>query len=160
MVRPRYETEEDRANERIVKDIIKEAHDYCSLEKGSNAHYSTIDYFGYHSGDLIGLFEIKCRTFRWGDYPTVMFSAGKWRDGATAAKFLDVPFYIVISTYSGTYQYKQSLEDRRSRKITCEFGGRTDATRDKGDIEPVMMIPIELFTKISDEGAFTKFEPQ
>jgi len=156
--RKRYETESDRKNERIVRELIKEHHDNCILNKPTNAHYSMVDYFAFDPFKCIGLFEIKCRHFNWGKFPTITFSSGKWAEGLKFSQSMCVPFYIVISCFDGTYQYKQNIEDVSSGKIVCEWGGRTSATRDSGDIEPVMMIPIELFEKISDESAFNSQE--
>ena len=154
MARQHYESEHDKKNERIVKELVKEHHDHCILQKPTNAHYSMIDYFAFDSFKCIGLFEIKCRHFMWGTHKTIMFSSGKWAEGFKYSQTLCVPFYIIISCYDGTFQYKQKIEDVSSGKVFCEWGGRTSATRDSGDIEPVMMIPIDLFEKISNESAF------
>lgn len=155
MNRPRYETEYDIKNERTVREILKEYHDNCSLEKPKNAHYSQIDFFAFHQSKCIGLFEIKCRNFFWGKHSTVMLSSGKWAEGFKYSQALSVPFYFIVSAYDGTFQYKQDINDVISGKIICEWKGRTDAIRDSGDLEPTMMIPNELFVKISEENAWT-----
>lgn len=155
MARPHYETEHDRRKEGIVKRLIEEYHDF-TLQKATNAHYDKIDYFGFNHG-IKAMFEIKCRRFRWGEEgrETIMFSAGKWAAGFTYSQSLCIPFYIVISArHGGTYQYEQNIADVKSGRILREWGGRTDQTRDSGDLEPVMMIPIDLFTKISNESGF------
>jgi hypothetical protein len=123
-----------------------------------NAHYSVLDYFGFGpGGKLVGVFEIKCRNVIWGAYPvdeTILLSAGKWNACVEYSRNLGVPFYLVVSCFSGTYEYKADIADVESGKIFCLWGGRTDKTRDKGDVEPVMHIPIGLFAKVSDENAF------
>lgn len=155
-MRAQHETNEDKKNERVVKDIIREYHDYWSIHKPTNKHYSVIDCFAFDkSFKCAGIFEVKCRNLRWGKYDTIVLSAGKWADGFKFSQALNVPFYLVISAIDGTFEYKQNLADVRNGKIYCEWGGRTSDPRDSGDIEPMMYIPIELFTKISDESSHT-----
>ena len=155
-MRPSYETDQDRGNERIVRDILMEYHN-CAFGKLTNAHY-VLDYCGYEASTtkIIGWFEIKCRNMSWGQYDTIMLSLGKWREGLQYFFSTGVPFYFVVSTYDGVFQYKQSMIDVKHGRIICEYGGRTEKTRDAGDVEPVMMIPIDLFEKISSENCFTR----
>lgn len=160
MGRQRYESVQDRKNEEIVGDIIIECHGDRILRKAANAHYSQTDRFAFNPfGKCIALYEIKCRNFSWGKHPTIMLSLGKWAEGHKFSQATNIPFYIIISCYNGTFSYQQDINDVKNGNIYCEWGGRTENTRDAGDIEPVMHIPIELFTKMSDKN-FTTTEEQ
>lgn len=165
--RPRYETEQDLERETACVsrflNASKNNRTVVKLYDTNNVHYSNLDRFAYDTDSkvAVALIEVKCRSHAFTKYPTLLISAGKWRDGVAFSQACGVPFVILIAFADGDYYYvyrpadvahgivSQREAKLNNDKIWCEWGGRTVNTRDSGDIEPVMHIPMKLFRKVA-----------
>lgn len=144
MSRQYYETESDRNRERIVAEKL-EAYWNSKLVKLPVSY--RVDY-AVVSGceDIIGFVEIKCRNCSSKTYDTLMISAGKICAGYNLAQVSGVPFIIAIDYSDGTFVFTYY----NNPGIKLKYRGRTVNTRDSADIEPVFMIPVNLFLNIAD----------
>jgi len=104
-----------------------------------------LDFMVTSSGQAAGWVEIKCRTHKSNQYDTVMLSLSKWNAGIDLHEKSGLPFIFVVSFKDAVFRYLYSVEDS---SINIRWGGRTRATRDIADIEPVVHIPINLFKNL------------
>lgn len=154
MSRERFETEQDRKNQVALAEGVERLMDWRlkDLSK-SNAHYN-LDYVATRRGSrqACAWIEIKARDHVFGTYPTIMLSAGKWRDGVTLAESSGLPFYLFFGFTDGVYRYRfdrvHLMSDRAANVVTFEWGGRTKDERDEADWEPVAHIPVKLWERV------------
>lgn len=156
-MREHFETPEDRQNQAKIAEGVKRymrwgLHD---LSK-SNAHYN-LDYVATELGTrkIVALVEVKARTHKFGTYPTIMLSLGKWRDGVTLAESSELAFWLFFSFTDAVYRYKfqrKHLSNHyalpEGKGVTFEWGGRTTKQRDEADVEPIALIPTTLWERI------------
>jgi hypothetical protein len=138
--RTQYESEADLANERSAAEVIEPAWGVrlSKLPKSYGA-----DWIIERDGKCVGWGEFKKRNMRWGDYPTIMLSVRKVADLIGLADVHGKAIFFV-GVEDGLY----FTEINPIEQYEIEFGGRTCKTRDRGDIEPVVKIPITKFRKI------------
>ncbi len=155
MSRERHETTEQKTREQALAAKVERAHKVKLQSLSSiNAHYGIIDYLAcaltppYAAKAWI---ELKCRYIRFGDFSTIMLSVGKWAEGVKLAQATGIPFVLVFEFTNGVWRYK--FKPEHLPQIRTEFGGRTVATRDDGDIEPVVHIPIALWEHVDVPAA-------
>lgn len=145
MSRPLYETNADRGREDACAFRVSVALG-CKMVK-LTGQYSRMDRLatwpkGFHRHAFV---EIKCRKAQYGQYPSLMLSAAKWRDGVDMAEATGGEFVIVASYLDGDWIYTYHPNHVAQQRVWLEHGGRTRNTRDALDIEPVMHISSELF---------------
>ena len=103
-----------------------------------------LDFMVTSAGQAAGWEEVKCRTHKSNQYDTVLLSLSKWHAGIDLHEKSGLPFIFVVSFKDAVFRYLYSVEDC----IHIRWGGRTKATRDSADIEPVVHIPIGLFKNL------------
>lgn len=149
MTRQRYETPQDveRAYACARDFAVRINYEIWRL----SGQYERLDYLllPKRSGDLPVWLDVKCRSHSYGEYPTLILSAAKWREGVTMAQTTGGHFAVLVRYLDADYAYVYDPLDVKAGKIFLSWGGRTVHTRDRGDIEPVMEIPITLFGKVS-----------
>ena len=93
-------------------------------------------------GTLLGLAEIKCRTFTPGQYPTLGLSAHKWQ-ALVDCWDRGVPGYLYVRLL------EEDLMLTVGKRIEVELTtwGRTDRG-DPQDVERAVMIPMDLFVRL------------
>ena len=95
---------------------------------------------------MLAWIEYKRRKFVWGQYPTVILSLRKvfalMRYASLGHKAM-----FVVEDDEGDMRYWPIAEDEVIGWMV-ERGGRTANTRDDGDIEPVVMIPVARFIRL------------
>jgi len=142
--RPRYETEAHLQAERAFAADLQTAWN-CELIKlaGANERTYRLDYSVVRGGVLMALLEIKVRNNPSDQYETLMLSLSKW---ATGVRYYQagLDFAIAVRWEDKDGHYKYNPLDMGLMRF--EHSGRTVQTRDAGDIEPVVMIPVSLFT--------------
>jgi hypothetical protein len=143
MARPRYETQSDRDNELRAIPMIESALHGVARKLPDNhfADFVVID----ATAQVVAYVEFKCRSFRWGDYPTVMLSVSKFAK-LVAARDVRVRSFFVVQDSFG--EVKAVDLHRSDLDYRVEYGGRTAKTRDRRDVEPVVHIQTEQFRTI------------
>lgn len=147
-MRQRFETAEDRQRQDAIARALKRTYHWVlrSLD-ASNAHYS-LDYFATStSGIGQAWVEVKERRHVFGTYVSVILSAGKWREGTEFSRASGLPFLLFFQFTDGLYRYEfrpQHIQEA----VRFDWGGRTSDARDEADAEPVVHIPLALWTKV------------
>ena len=160
MSRPRYETPQDVKNQSEVLEALRPVFKYAYakrfLDKNGTDKYARLEYWLYDKdGKVICIIEIKCRhdhVYR--QHPDLMLSAHKWDFGVRTSKELGVPFFVVAKWACGTIGY---ADWRKCPDPPRRFGGRTKTTRDEGDKEVCVHIPIGTFDLVPGCGNYAKY---
>jgi hypothetical protein len=153
-MREHFESCEDRKNQAELAEGVQRLMGWGlrDLSK-SNAHYS-LDYLATKRGtrQAVAWVELKVRHHTFGEFPTIMLSAGKWRDGVTLAESTGLPFYLFFRFTDDVYYYRYDavhlMSERTANVVTFEWGGRTVKERDEADAEPVALIPLQLWYRV------------
>lgn len=154
MTRPLYESQQDRDNEQAC---IKQFCDQFGFTYAKLPYYKHIDYLLYSATNsrARAWVEIKVRRHNYGRFPTLLLSSLKWAEGLKLSQATGIPFWILIRWENGLFGYAAKQADVDSGQVWLEYGGRTTQTRDEGDIEPVMHIPIKLFHPVRAQASST-----
>jgi len=136
-MRTTYEAKLDVTNEKAVQAEIEKRWS-CNLHKMPKAQH--IDWVATRGKQATAFIELKCRTNKRHQYPTLMLSFSKWMHGIQMASAAAIPFLLVIRWLDGTYYLKVT----DSTPMRVEHGGRQDRG-DWQDMEPVVQIDINLF---------------
>lgn len=149
-MRPQYETEADRVNERRILDAAFPARIAHKLPKRYHIDYLLNETY-YDTGnvrDRAILVECKARTCPWGTYDSYMISLTKVDAGRRLAKIMD-GFFAIATGWSdnkvAVVYIPVDLPPQYQRKFV--MGGRSDRN-DPEDREPVMLIPNAAFKVI------------
>lgn len=144
MSRPRYESEDDRNNEREAFARIEESMQ-CKIDKVPPMY--VVDFLASRDGYGVSWGEYKKRKWTWGDYPTVVLSLKKILAANDLYQATGLRTFLYIEDASGDIRYADIVRTPGSGgpPITPTMGGRTLNTRDQGDIEPVAHFPIKTF---------------
>ena len=139
MARPQYETQSDRDNELRAIPMIESALHGVARKLPDNhfADFVVID----ATARVVAYVEFKCRSFQWGDYPTVMLSVSKFAK-LVATRDVRVRSFFVVQDSSG------EIKAVDLQRADLDYGGRTSKTRDRRDVEPVVHIKTEQFRTI------------
>lgn len=152
MSRPIYESNADRGREDRVADRVGAALG-CRMVK-LTGQYARMDRLAeWPTGRRHAFVEIKCRKSFHDQYPTLMLSAAKWRDGVDMAEATGGDFYVVASYLDGVWLYAYNPQHVADRAVWLQHGGRTRQTRDPLDVEPVMHIASELFLPLPESAS-------
>lgn len=143
--RPRYESKLDLENQRLAIER------YCSA-KGFG--FSSIvrrtysaDYYLLLEGKIAGVVEYKRRHYEREEFKDLLLSVKKWRACREHAKYLRVPFILLVEWDDGLYRYVDT-----GRNVPVSFKGRTDRN-DPADLEPCVMIPVIWFERVTGSGS-------
>jgi hypothetical protein len=141
-MRPIYETESDLEKEREIGKSLSRAWK-ASLHKLPRAY--NVDWMLVNEdGQAKAFVELKSRSNRSTQYPTLMLSLHKWMHGKAMAKEIGGVFLIVVKWTDGLYYHRQG-----DCEVTYGVGGRTDRG-DAQDVEPVVHIPVDAFKMVVD----------
>jgi len=153
-VRPKYETQADRDNENRAIPMIESVFHGVARKLPDN-HFA--DFCIVDANVRVSAFvEFKKRSFRWGDYPTVMLSVSKFHK-LISTREVKVRSFFVVEDSQG--ELKAVNLHRADLDYRVEYGGRTAKTRDSRDIEPVVHISADQFRTIGhvkQRGASTE----
>jgi len=141
--RPTYESNAHRATQDSAAERLGE---YLGVGIKSTPKYCAYDWevYGSAKGEpLLAIAEFKRRRKPRGAYPTLMISADKIMRCRACAAERGVSFWLVIEWDDGL-----GIWDDDGRELESEMGGRTFATRDAGDIEQVVYIPVADFNEL------------
>ncbi len=91
-MRPRYESETDRANERIVADALEN----IGVEVYKLPVQYRLDWMLRRDGEAIGFAEVKARKCDMKKYPTVMISLSKVIHARLLTEATGLPCYLIL----------------------------------------------------------------
>lgn len=138
--RPFYETRKDLQNEIDALRKISVKTTPMKLPLAYKIDFALMD------GDKIVCWaEVKCRTNRYGQYPTLMISMAKLISGITLSGMTGFPFWLIVKWTDKI----GALEINGLSKFEMGSGGRRDRGDDQ-DIEPVCHIPTSAFKILRD----------
>ena len=162
VARPRNETEADIAHEEAARAKIETAW-RCTIQPLSERLYGCDWGIFKDAQTFVGFAEYKYRgtnlkgeEVKWGTYPSVILSLGKWMNMKQFAQLCNRHFYLF-------FEWSDCLVYGRWPPFTgmgypiqygIELGGRDDRGQD-GDREPVIIIPNKEF-KIFGVGQQSK----
>lgn len=102
-----------------------------------------LDFAGFKNESLKIFGEIKVRSHKYGDYPTVMVSAYKYLGMRQILETFNKPVFLFIQYNDGLYYWRFNIED----EYNIHWGGRIDRKSHK-DIEPMAHFPIKYFKEL------------
>lgn len=138
-MRPLYESSEDLANEQQVANFLSNKWK-CKLKKLPMSYH--VDWIVMRD-EPEAILELKCRKNESTRYTTLLLSLNKWMRGKELSKELGIPFIIVVRWTDGLFFHTVG-----SATVKHGFGGRTDR-EDSQDVEPVVLIPVDTFKRIT-----------
>jgi hypothetical protein len=141
MVRPVYETEQDRANERFVMDEIKRTRGWLSY---ATPTLSCVDLIVTSGDRIVGFVEIRTRNMNFGTYDDVIFSAKKMESIIELSAITHLPTYLMLNLTDGIFVWgcPKSMSN-----IVIRKGGST-RRNDPLDIEQVCHLPWSNFRRL------------
>lgn len=137
-----YEHDGDRARQRDVAAVIEDA---CDCRVWPFAGLCPIDYWAEKHKRLAAVIEIKTRTHALGHYPTSYLPARKYLALLNAAATFGCAALYVVGFTDGIYAVALAKVDGRQHEIVRQRFGRGDAR----DVEPVILVPTDAFTKLT-----------
>jgi hypothetical protein len=144
MVRPEYENSENRKQERRATEAFRLQRwpdNVTSIVKLPRK--SSLDFAAVRSGEVIGIGEIKVRTNDHTKYDTYMISMDKWHVGCSLSSHLQLPVWLIVQFTDKLMYVPMAFQEG----ITYAMGGRDDRG-DPADQEPVVLIPMGLFSDV------------
>ena len=148
MYRKTYETEEDKQREQGVADSMQKILGEDIIVSDNLGISYRLDRVLLKDKKIIGWVEIKCPrkespSTMWQSYK---ISLRKIKDGLVWSRITKAPFYLVVKFSNGIKYAEIKLEEYKYYEV--EWGGRWKSARDKGDMELMASIPIELFSSL------------
>lgn len=138
-----YQTPDDVSSEAVIASHIETAWN-CRLQKLRQFEVVDRALMPLHSDSIRAWVEIKCRKATSTQYPSIMISLHKFEAAVWRAEVTKLPFIFVPGFTDAILCYRYKSGDN----IPIVWGGRTNRGMDNEDVEPVAMIPIELFKKV------------
>jgi len=135
MIRPRYETSEHLANEQRVADFLSEAWN-CEFIKLNPVKWK-VDFLIRSLGveEKFSWAEVKCLNMNFGRFPFMIsykkIEAAKQLHDTSGKKFLLI-FRCLDDLCYHVWDF--------NREYKFEYSGRTTATRDSQDVEPILRV--------------------
>jgi len=140
-MRPKYETERDIQNERLVADALAE-HGY---EVYKLPIQYRLDWLLRFNGNPIAFAEVKTRNCEMNTYPTVMISLSKVIHARMLAEATNLPCYLIL--FYRDCIARVNFDDT----FTVNPGGRSDRN-DPQDLDVCAYYPVERLTVISQNS--------
>lgn len=139
-MRPKYETKQDRINQRAVADAVIAGRAGVSWSEFPTFH--VVDFAISRGDELVGLIEVKCRACPSNEYPDYAISEAKWTKMIEEGRAQGVPVFLVVRFSDKTIWTPVTPGPFRVYR-----GGRRDRN-DKRDIEPQVHIPWTRFKPV------------
>ena len=141
--RPLYENAETLSAEQHTAFAIQAAWG-VDLHKLPISYHVDYAVCRQNSKDILGWLEVKKRDADFNTYPDIVLSVLKYNAGRSMAMTTGLKFVFAIELTDGIFMAE--LQEEPVPPI--EYGGRTTKTRDSGDVEPVVKIPMARFEAI------------
>jgi hypothetical protein len=140
-LRPMYENDLTLKDEKRIQPLLEQKWN-LSLHKMPVSY--RIDWFATRNGEASAVIEYKRRFVESSQYETIFLSLGKWNAGMDFVIKNNLAF-VFVAEWNDKIGYLAVTEPPKE-SFQIGFGGRTVQTRDSGDIEPVIHLPISKFT--------------
>lgn len=137
-MRPKYETDYDIKNERLVADALEN----IGVEVYKLPVQYRLDWLLRRGGQPIGFAEVKARKCDMNNYPTVMISLSKVIHARMLTEATGLPCYLILLYRDGLARLDFASD------FTVNPGGRTDRN-DPQDLDVCAYYPIERLKIIS-----------
>lgn len=140
-MRPLYESEDDRANERRLAAAVSVA---WKVEPVKLKMAYNIDYALLRDGRTVAVSEFKCRKYSMEQLDSMggfMLSLHKWMSAKHLSEAAGVPFVVVVADKDGVIWHHRPTEFVHDG---IGYGGRTDRG-DGQDVEPVVLLRKQRF---------------
>jgi hypothetical protein len=138
---PVFQTEADRAAERIVADSIEAAW-RCRLSWFGCL--AAIDWYAERDGRVVGVLELKSRSHESSQFPTVFLNVRKWLSLQLAAIGLCCPAIFVVKFTDGIRWIPvRDIEAGQARVMGC-----VRMVKSASDHEPVIDVPIAAMKRL------------
>lgn len=142
-MRPTYETQKDRSNEREVIDFL------CSKWKCS-AHktpqFYPVDWSLTKGNAVKAMVEVKVRTK---SYDSYLISGHKWSEAIKSSEALGVPYLLAVCWPEMGRRVVRYVKVARGIHDRLIHGGRRDRGDDQ-DMEPMVEINMNKFTFVGE----------
>jgi hypothetical protein len=138
MARPKYETEKDLSNERLVANALEN----IGVEVYKLPVQYRLDWLLRRDGQPIGFAEVKARTCLMKQYPTVMISLSKVLHARMLSEATGLPAYLVLLYRDGLARLNFN------EPFTVNPGGRADRN-DPQDLDVCAYYSIDRLKVIS-----------
>jgi hypothetical protein len=138
--REKYETDEDLAAQNDIAEFVQSRW-RVTLQKNPPLH--PIDFTVIRNGKVIGFAEVKRRHSSTAHYGRLMLSLSKWVEMWKLYESTGRKVWLIVR-FGEVHKYMMYHPALKTNIEIC-YRGRTKQTRDKWDIEPVVLIPMELF---------------
>lgn len=145
-MRPTYESEEDRKQERQIADLLS-VYWRCRFAKLKKACH--VDFGLIREDKIVGLVEIKCRNYSLEEIDKMgglFISALKYQAARQWCDTYKIGFAVIAKLSDGLY-FWSTKKDEPFPVLKMEMGGRTDRG-DWQDIEPCCLVPANEFRKL------------
>ncbi len=143
MVRPIYETEENKKRQNDMRSIL-ESKWSCVLQ--DLPYKYQLDWMAFKDKKPMAVLEFKHREkLSFDAWPRYMISLDKWIRAREISQEMCLPFIMVITFTEGTY-YGSFLHNE-SFDLSYMWGGRLDRN-DAQDSEPMVLLPLKHFKKL------------
>ena len=142
MKKPSFETIDDQKREERVAGYLEGAWDVTCHKLPTS--YG-LDYW-IESKDKCYWCEVKCRTFAFDKYDTLIISTNKFRRGASFATTTGVPFIIVYAMTDGIYMHQWNKFFTYDVRMNISDNPTYDE-----DNEPYIHIPAKDWVCLSDK---------
>lgn len=140
-MRPMYENDLSLKDEKRIQPLL-EASWGVSLHKMPVSY--RLDWIATRNGAATAVVEYKRRFVEKNQYDTIFLSLGKWNAGMDFVLKNNLAF-VFVAEWNDGLGYLAVNKEFDTSSFQIGFGGRTVQTRDSGDIEPVIHLPISLF---------------
>ena len=140
-MRPKYETDKDIANERLVADALQN----IGVEVYKLPVQYRLDWLLRRDGQPIGFAEVKARKCDLNTYPSVMISLSKVIHARMLSEATNLPCYLIL--FYRDCIARVNFDDT----FTVNPGGRSDRN-DPQDQDVCAFYPVERLTVISQNS--------
>lgn len=141
-----YENDLSLKDEKRVQPLLE-------VQWGASLHKMPVsyrlDWIATRNGVATAVIEYKRRFVEREQYQTIFLSLGKWNAGMDFVLKNNLTF-VFVAEWNNGIGYLAISPDTDTSSFQIGYGGRTVQTRDGGDIEPVIHLPINQFKTLGD----------
>ena len=146
-MRPLYESRSDLTSEKKIIDYVSQSWNVVYYKLPISYK---IDYAFYRNENLIGFAEVKCRSHKFGTFPTYIISLSKVMEARRLARETNTKSLLIVS-WLGALAYLDFFSDHQ-----VKHGGRSDRN-DWQDQEPMCHFYLKHFKRIGENNETSRW---
>jgi len=146
-MRPLYESRSDLTSEKKIIDYVSQSWNVVYYKLPISYK---IDYAFYRNETLIGFAEVKCRSHKFGTFPTYIISLSKVMEARRLARETNTKSLLIVS-WLGALAYLDFFSDHQ-----VKHGGRSDRN-DWQDQEPMCHFDLKYFKRIGENNETSRW---